>query len=484
MTFEQAQADFNLDLLENETMITDSGAIIQFHYENRNNNCIDYGGDVGDVGDVSTHMSLQQRIKFWGRDNNLINYRDNMIMSSNIVGELIAAKSDLMVGLGLQAYTEVYDADTGKKTIKYLPIPEQVDAWMRKSKFRKRYLNKAVYQYWKNANVFPEFMKAKDGKLLWVKCIDAKHVRAAEKVNGEIPGFYIASKWELPINDKSTIANEENKVYYLPNVPEDVDWTDPEQVKGLPDHFMMQIVDDFCVNDGYYHHPNYWGGEDWIDMANTIAPWHKANIRNGYTPRIHVRVPKDYFLNKAQYQQAITPEDQQKCISAAKQAQKKFIDDLNSYLAGSANAGRAIVTTDEFNPILKEWKGITIEKIDYEMQDEALLKLFERSNDANISAQGFHPTLAGISTQGRLSAGSEIRNLLNYFIIRALPRRRADILEVLDVMLHMNGLFDPKIKYTFEDVMIAKLDEEKSGVSNASTDEPNKEPKTGSQNDQ
>ena len=473
--------DQNLELIQNETVVlTESGAVVQFHYENRKNHCIDYGGDVGEV---STHLHIKHRIKFWGRDNDLITYRDNMIMSSNIVGELIAAKSDLMVGLGLQAYTEVFDDQTGKKSIKYIPIPEQVDNCLRKSKFRKRFLNKAVYQYWKNANVFAEFMKAKDGSLLWIKCIDCKHVRAAEKVKGEIPGFYIAANWELPLNQKSTIGNEENPVYYLPNVSEDVDWTDPEQVKKLPDHFMMQIVDDFTVDDGYYHHPNYWGGEDWIDMANTIAPWHKANIKNGYTPRVHVKVPKDYFLNKAQYSQAITPEDQQKCISAAKSAQQKFINDLNSYLSGSDNAGRAIVTTEDFDPILKEWKGISIEKIDYAMQDEALLKLFERSNDANISAQGFHPTLAGISTQGRLSAGSEIRNLLNYFIIRALPRRRADILEVLDIMLYMNGLYDAHVKYTFEDVMIAKLDEDKTGMSNATTDVPNAQPKPDLQND-
>lgn len=477
MNFDDAAIDHSLDFIQNETVVTESGAVVQFHYENRNNKCIDYGGDLGDVGDLSKHMQIDKRIKYWGRDNNLIQYRDNMIMSSNIVGELIAAKSDLMVGLGLQAYTEVYDEETGKKTIKHIAIPDAVDEWIRRSKFRKRFLNKAVYQYWKNANVFVEFMKSKEGSLLWIKCIDCKHVRAAEKVGGKIPGFFIAAKWELPINDKSTIANEENKVYYLPNVDEDIDWTDADQVKALPDHFMMQIVDDFCVDDGYYHHPNYWGGEDWIDMANTIAPWHKANIKNGYTPRVHVKVPKDYFLNKAQYSQAITPEDQQKCISAAKQSQQKFINDLNNYLSGSDNAGRAIVTTEEFDIALKEWKGIKIEKIDYEMQDEALLKLFERSNDANISAQGFHPTLAGISTQGRLSAGSEIRNLLNYFIIRSLPRRRADILEVLDVMLHINGLYDPKIKYTFEDVMIAKLDEDKTGMSNATTDAPNAQPK-------
>lgn len=423
-----------------------------------------------DIGEVSTHHAIKNnavpnhRIKNWGSDNRLPYRREMMLMESNIVGELISTKRDLLIGQGLAA--QMYEYVDGEKVRKNVEIRPEVVEWIKKTNWRKKYLSPAALNYWKHSNVFVEFIRAKDRSLLYMKSHDCKYVRAAEKVDGYIPGFYIMADWDRAETEKGTGVGE-NKVHYIPNIPEN--WTD---AKDLPDHFMVHFGDE-AFHDGYYYHPTYWGGEEWIDLANAIPVWHKANIRNGYTPRFHIKVPKDYFLDKNKLSMAKTADEIAACVSSAQLAQKKFIDDFNNFLAGLDNAGRAVVTTEDFDPLMKQFKGISIEPIKYDMNDKALLDLFEKSNAANISAQGFHPSLAGIENQGKLSSGSEIRNILMYFIISKLPRRREDILDPFDIMLMINGWYDPKIKYTFEDILITKLDENKSGTDAPAPDNQN-----------
>lgn len=424
-----------------------TGTVIEFHYDKRVKKHIDTGYDIGEV---VQHQGIDKKIKFWGKDNLLPQYRDALLMSSNIVGELISSKRDLLIGQGLQAYRESYN-EKGEKERKFEPLKPEIAAWIRKSKWAKRYLQNGVLNYYKHANVFVEFMKAKDGTILYMKSYDCKYVRPAEKVNGVVPGYYICADWDLPID------KDKNPVRYIAALP------DYDDVKELPTQFMMHFGDE-VFHDGYLYHPAYWGGEEWIDMANNIPVFHKNNVKNGYTPRFHIKIPRNYFLDKTAFSRATTDEDRNKCTSDATTAQQAFLDKMNDYLAGMENSGRAVYTIEDFDQITKLYHGIKIEAIDYDMKDEALLKLFEASNQANISAQGFPPILAGIENSGKLSSGSEVRNLLMYFIISKLPRRRADILEPFELMLEINGWYDTEIKYTFEDILITKLDENKSGV--------------------
>lgn len=461
---------YELEHIANDVYFSKStGTVVELGHYDRDMKSTTFA----DIGDVSTHYAVkdntvpEHRIKNWGGDNRLPLRRELMLMDSNIVGALISKKCDILAGQSMEAETYEY-TDDGKKIPKLIPIPDPVNTWIRKSRFRKRYLNNAIINYYKHANVFVEFMMAKDGKVLYMKVHDCKYVRAAEKVNGYIPGFYIMADWERAETEKS-VGVEENKIYYIPNIPED--WTPDSNVK-LPDQFMVHFGDSF-FHDGYYYHPTYWGGKEWIETANFIPRWHKANVDNGYTPRFHIKVPKDYFLDKNKLSMAKTADEIAACVSSAQIAQQKFIDNFNKFLAGIQNAGRALVTTEDFDPLMKQFKGISIEPINYEMKDEALLKLFDSSNDANITAQGFPRALAGIDTQGKLSAGAEIRNILAYYIISELPRRREDILDPFDIMLMINGWYDPKIKYTFEDILITKLDENKSGTDAPAPDNQN-----------
>lgn len=435
-----------IDMSNGVYMSADATVLLNLNHYSRkedDDECYDEGG-------VTSHKGVPHMIKYWGNDNELPYRREKMIKASNIVGTLLSSKRDLLIGQGITAYRETFV--NGEKGREYIPIPDAVQDWLDESQFEERYLHKAVLNYFMHANVFCEFMKSKTGNILYLTCHESKHTRAAKKQNGRIPEYYVCADWYDRLDGKL------NPVSIVPNIKDAFNG-----INDLPSKFMYHFGD-IGLNDGYYYHPNYWGGKDWIMLANDIPVFHKHNIRNGYTPRFHITAPKGYFLDKQKMQRAMTEEAQQECINSAMAAQQKFINDFNKFMAGIQNAGRALFTTDDFEPLTREYRGIKIEAIKYDMQDKALLDLFDKSNDANISAIGLPPTLAGINTAGRLSAGSEIRNLLMYFIIKELPRPRKDILKPFVLALKLNGLHDPTIKYTFEDILITKLDENKSGI--------------------
>jgi len=402
------------------------------------------GLEGGDIGMVTQHASIPTKIKFWGAKNTLPENRDRLLMESNIVGTLISKKRDIFIGHGLMAYMEVF-TDKGKEKIPMEIRPEILE-WIEESGYLESYEDPAVLNWYKHANVFAEFVMTKGDKVFSITTQDCKYVRAAEKMNGKIPAYYVCADWSLAINKR------DNPVVAVPAYMKD----------RKQSEFMMHIGDN-TFDDGYYFHPAYWGGEEWIDLANRIPVFHKSNIKNGYTIRWHIKIPKDYFLDKVAYNAATTEKERKTCIDNSQTSKQKFIDDMNKFLSGEDNAGRAIYTMEDFDPILKDYKGIKIEPIEFDMKDESLLKLFEISDKANIAAQGLPATLAGIETQGRLSSGSEIRNFLAYYIITSLYRPRRVVLKPFELMLKLNGWYDQKVKYTFEDIIITKLDEDKSG---------------------
>jgi len=204
--------------------------------------------------------------------------------------------------------------------------------------------------------------------------------------------------------------------------------------------------------------------------------FHESNLKNGYNIRFLVKYPEGYFLNKYEYDTAAgDPDKQQECLDKERIAKQDFIDKINELLSGSENAGRAVFVEDMLNQITSEYTGVTITPVDFDMKDKALLELYEKTNQANISAQGIHPTLANIESQGKLSSGSEMRNAFLFYVLTKVPRPRRQVLKTMDVVMKINGWDKkyPDLKWTFQDFQITTLDDEKNGykpVNNADDD--------------
>lgn len=386
----------------------------------------------------------------WGSRNDLPTYREKMIMDNNIIGEMINTKRAIVLGQGLQAHTVTY-AD-GKKVVTPVEMPPEIADWIEEAELYDKYLEPAANELFLHGNIFAALLPQKQmiKKIMVYKC---RYMRAALKAqNQPIPG-YVLGNWP---NNKTNLKTKVQETYtYISTRP------------SLSSEYIMH-VGDALFHDGYYCHPAYWGGEEWIDLSNQIPKFHKANILNGYSIRFHIEIPKNAFLDKNKYMHALSENDQAMvaaCYAEEEAKKSEFISQMNSLLAGKENAGRTIYTYFDHDDAGTKIEGVKITPIEYNMQDEALLKLFDRSNMANISSMGIHPTLANIETQGKLSSGSEMRNAFESYIKIKAHIPRNIILKPLMHIWKVNGWNEKYkgVKIGFEDTVLTTLDDNKNG---------------------
>jgi hypothetical protein len=401
-------------------------------------------------------------IMYWGKDNDLPQQREALVADNNIVPSLIERKRNILIGQDIMAYTTRYELTPegeSKKVIEEVATPPQVQAWMdgegwgNGSNFRE-YLAAAAGEFTKHGLVIPEYIRTKGLKTIAsVEVKECKYMRAGKKNEaGKIGTWYWSGHWGPQSAQKNKLENKKT-------VPIPV-YTGEER----PQVKFIKPAGDYLLNDGYYPIPAWWGGWEWIELANQIPQFHKNNIQNGYNLRWHIQIPTDYFLDYEKYQSASTESQKAEVLKDQQAKEQAFMDDVNEFLAGLSNVGRTLFTKYEMDRSLgKEYPGIKITALSYDMKDEALLKLFERSNTANTSAQGLHPSLAGIETAGKLSSGTEIRNAFLMWLIINTPMAREIILSPLHLVKRING-WPAGINYAIRDYELTALSADPSGM--------------------
>lgn len=424
------------------------------------------GDDNGLNPDIGLERTIQDvKIKDWGQRNNLPNQREQLLCANNIVPTLLSTKRDIIVGSGVYLYTEkVIDGKRVKEEVE--PTEEQkafLDRLKEGGHYSGDYFEMAASDYVMHANFFPEFIPSKGGKIYTINCLPAKNVRAVVgKKNGAIQKFAIKDNWDL--DQRTEIKDVDEKITVLPAFDED--------------SFMKKAYkaifhggERLLRPDGYYFAPSWWAGKTWIELANAIPDFHKANLLNSYSIKYHIEIPNDYFDNTPGALIGFNTTEQDMTDDEKKLAAfDNLIQQINDFLQGYHNAGKAFFSGYDIDVATgKKFPGIVITPLKAELQDEALLKLFEKSNEANISAQAIHPTLAAINTQGKLSSGSEIRNAFLMYVAIKAPTPRKAILRPLEIAAKINGW--DGIKFGIRDMELHKLSDEKSGIAEAKSNE-------------
>jgi hypothetical protein len=413
-------------------------AVITFCKEDRN--------VIGLTQSVNVN-SNNFKIKQWGSRNDLPQYREKMLMDNNIMGELITTKRAIVLGQGLAAHQVEFK--DGAKTIIPVEMPTEISDWLDNSDFNDKYLEPAANELFLHGNVIASLLP-QAGKITKIMAHRCRDIRAVEKTPGKGIETYIVGDWSKKVDIKKTKYTAISAT--------------PNQTREFIFH-----TGDKLFYDGYYCHPAYWGGEEWVDLANQIPKFHKANLANGYTIRFHIQIPKNAFIDKMAYMQAVNNGNTaaiQSCMDNEANAKKEFLTRLNTVLAGTDNASRTITTFFDHDDQGKKIEGVTIEPINFDLKDEALLTLFEKSNQANISSIGIHPTLANIETQGKLSSGSEMRNAFEFYVKTKAKLPRDILLKPFKLICKMNGWYKkyPGIHFGFEDIVLAALDDEPTGT--------------------
>lgn len=400
-------------------------------------------GGIGSIRAVGAG-STTARVMQWGDDDQLPNYREQLVAENNIVPSLIATRRDITVGRGLMAYKEqIID---GKQEIVEVEMPPEAAEFFEKVDID-NYLDIACRNDIFHSAIATEYIRGKGGQINSLRALECRHLRARERDSrGQITEWFWKGSW----GGKTNPSTQAQRIpVYL---------KEQRQKKFITVH-----MDNLLCLDEYYPTPYWWGSEEWIRLANCVPEFHLANMKHGYSFRVHVEIPKDYFLN-ATPEDLVDNESRDTAYNAATAAKAEFIRRLNEVLQGAKNAGKTVVTEYDVDKALgKEYPGIKITPITLDLKDEALLKLFDASNAANMSAQGVHPTLANIQTQGKLSSGSEIRNAFLMYVAIKTPGPRRRLLRPIELVKRENN-WPKDIKYGFRDMLITTLAEDKSGV--------------------
>jgi hypothetical protein len=207
---------------------------------------------------------------------------------------------------------------------------------------------------------------------------------------------------------------------------------------------------DWTPGQKYYDIPPHWGGEQWLQVSNRVPKFHISGLDNGYDVRWHIKIPKDYFL---QFGDA----------KAQQEAEDALLDEMENYLAGAENAGKAFVSKYTMDTQGKPQGGFIIEPIDSKANNEAYEKVNQQANIAHVSAHGIDPSLAGIDTGAKLGgSGSEKRISYQLHLAQRTPNKRKILLEQLNVAKKIQGL-NPNRVYAFEDTEITTLAESAEG---------------------
>lgn len=399
-------------------------------------------------------------IMAWGKDNDLPQQRELLVSSNNIIPSLIERKRNILCGQDIMPYRIAHVMEGGKlrKKKEEVQMPPQVEMWLNGDNWGNgkdfyQVLTDAASEYVKHSLVIPEFIRTKKGdQINSIDIKECKYMRAAKKNDaGKITRWYWSGHWGK--NTRS--SNLETKKTVALEVYTGEEKKQPKFIKP---------VGDYMLNDGYYPIPVWWGGWEWIELANCIPQFHRNNLQNGYNLRWHIQIPADYFLDYEAWQSAATEAEKKEVLKDKESREQAFIDDVNSFLAGLSQSGRTVFTKYELDKSLgKEYPGIKITALEYNMQDEALLKLFEKSNTAATSAQGIHPSLAGIETAGKLSSGTEIRNAYLIWLIINTPHPRRILLDMLRLVKKING-WPEDIYYTIRDFELTPLSESSTGM--------------------
>lgn len=204
----------------------------------------------------------------------------------------------------------------------------------------------------------------------------------------------------------------------------------------------------------YYNKPWWWSifESGWYDFACAIPEFKRALLRNQIAVRFHVKIKNTFFEDLYKTENIIDEKEKTK-------RRKKVLDDLDEFLAGSENAGKAFISTFKYNAGSKENEfNFIIDPVKSEINGGEYIADSEEANNIICYAMGVHPSIIGASPGKNKSInGTEAREL--FIIKQAMTKPIRDmLLAPLYVTKEING-WPKDIHFVIPNIMLTTLDQ-------------------------
>ncbi|MGL4853181.1 MAG: hypothetical protein ACRC3Z_11155 [Phocaeicola sp.] len=157
----------------------------------------------------------------------------------------------------------------------------------------------------------------------------------------------------------------------------------------------------------YYSKPYWWSvfASGWYDFSSAIPVYKKALIKNQMTLKYIVYI-KTSFWDKLYKAEKATTDTERLAIRG------KFLEELNNFLTGEENAGKAFVSEFSYDKIKGfEDKDIVISSVENKQIGGEYIEDSEEANNMICYAMTVHPSIVGASGKGKSINGTEAREL-------------------------------------------------------------------------
>lgn len=403
-----------------------------------------------------------------GRNNNMMYDIMKKIGHNVTVGSNIEFKNKVIYGDGVMVYRKYRDPSTGK-IVKEEVLPEEypeIFEFIENNNYsliRHEIANDlAIFydsyvEYLFDSNNPPKLVqiKSKEATCSRISKIDEKtgksewHGYSAEWHKGS-PDDVIAT----PLLDRqSSLRDIKIRMGKLPNKD-----GKNEIVKE------RNFIHNIRINTPgrfYYSRPYWWSvfASGWYDFSSAIPVYKKALIKNQMTLRYVIYI-KDTFWDKLYKAQNLTADEEKV------QCREEFLKEMNDFLAGEENAGKAFVAEFRYDKIKGfEDKDIIISALTNQQIGGEYIEDSEEVSNTICYAMGVHPSIIGSSPgKGKNINGTEAREL--FTIEQALMKMYQDA--TLEPLYFAKAINDwPKdIYFSITNCQLTTLDQGTGAVKN------------------
>ena len=429
---------------------------------------------------IKTINGVQHRIVPWGANNDLPNLIISKINKSVDMSQNMLFNITLGYGSGIIPVKRKIKETAGYElSISHEPVldNDEINQFFEDNNLERYWLEESTDMQW-FFNCMPEIILNRESsekrKIVQLRSKEAANSRwGVMNNNGAIEKHYYSAFWD-PANPP-TSKNEtdpENPLFI--DVSDVLDYYNPvldlKRRIGREKRADGDIVDDkvyryiLPINfptpgKNYYQRGYYLSIFDsgWYDFAIMIPEAKKALMTNKMMLQYVVYIDEKYFDWIFQ-KEGITKDE------AKKARIKKEYQDIQDFLAGAKNQGKAIVAKMMYTPEGKERPAIVIKPIENPLKGGEYIDDSEEVSNILAYGMGVHSSLIGSHGKGGTINGTEAREL--FIIKQALMRPFRDLLLKPLYLVKAINQWPPDIYFIIPNLQLTTLDKGTGAVKN------------------
>lgn len=379
----------------------------------------------------------------WGIKNDLPQHMAEKVRNTAVLNTGLKFLRNLTAGQGLYACTITGIDENGNEILS--PVQDPTVTEFLKGHVVRRYMEKALRDYFKFGCFFAHFIPNAEGGLAGLNVLNAFYCRSTVPDSSGNSYSIVSGYWPLPPAEYEAIPMLNDY--------------DPELYASLrmgkaPKGFLWAVRDSWS-NEEIYSEPLWLPAllSGWVDIAHMVPSFLLKAYKNQITWKWHIQIPYSYWDQKF-------PEEDYPDVEGRKSAINKHMDGIEKNLCGAENAEKPLFTNYAVNEangrVEEEWK---ITALDNKYKGGDNLVTSAAANSEILFSLMVNPNVLGAGMPGGSYAGNQGgSNIREAFLVNVANAwiDRENILDPIKLYMKLSGMPDCELR--FRNTILTTLD--------------------------